>query len=115
MNSKELVLKEMFKGKENNYSGYDNICNKLIETGVCLTTIRASIIFKNGGIHNFVKQEPYEYGVDLLKLSIDKEEIYSSKLFEEYKTYMLDKKQMELDELMKEVKPLQDFINDLID
>jgi hypothetical protein len=41
MNSKQIVLKEMF-GKNDSYAGYDNICNKLIENGSCISTIYAS-------------------------------------------------------------------------
>jgi NAD+--asparagine ADP-ribosyltransferase len=98
MNSKELVLKEMF-GTNNNHAGYNSICNNLIEKGECISTIYASFDFKKGEIHNFVKQEPYSEGVDLIKFSIDKEYIYSSKLFEEYKNYLINKKQQELEKL----------------
>jgi len=112
MNSKEIVLKEMF-GKNELYAGYDNICNKLIENGSCITTIHASVGFKNGGIHNFVKQEPYEDGIDLIKLSIDKEYIYGSKMFEQYKYFILERKRIELDKLLSEVEEVQNFINEL--
>ena len=112
MNNKEIVLKEMF-GKNDSYAGYDSICNKLIETGSCISTIHASKIFRNGGVHNFVEQELYEGGVDLIKLSINKEYIYSSELFNRYKYNSVERKRAELNKLMSEVEKLQSFINEL--
>lgn len=111
MNSKELVLKEMF-GKNKEYAGYDNIITRLIETENCITTIYASDKFK-GGIWNFVKEKPYSDGIDLIEFTLDKDEVYKSELFKAYKTHMLNDKKEELNELMVEVEKIQRFIKDL--
>lgn len=112
MTNKELILKEMF-GTMDKYAGYDGICNKLIETGSCITTIHASDMFKRGGICNFVNQKPYDGGVDLIVLSIDKEYIYGSELFKGYKDSVVSRKKEELDKLLVEVEKLQSFITEL--
>lgn len=111
MNNKELVLKELFV-TNNEYAGYEGICDKLIETWECISTIHASNIFRNGGIHNFVKQEPYDKGVDLIRLSIDKDEIYRSALFKERVQHLINKKKQRLDCLMKEVEELESFVDE---
>jgi len=112
MNSKELILKKMFGENVEYLAGYERICNKLIETGVCITTIQVSNKFK-GGIWNFIKEKPYPDGVDLIQFTLNKEEVYESELFKKYKDNMLKEKKEEIDKLVNEIKNLQEFINDI--
>lgn len=112
MNVKEQVLKIMF-GKNNEFAGYESICSKLITEGSCISTIHASDLFRRGGIHNFVKQEPFEEGIDLIKISIDKEKIYTVGFFKEYAEAVLCDKVAELRELKARIEKLNSEIEEL--
>lgn len=72
------IIDEFFKPDAQtarNFAGWRNIAKKLVEEGKCITTTGKIWI---GGIGNFIKERPYEAGVDLVELSFDVESFTSS-------------------------------------
>lgn len=65
---KDWLLETFFKNE--NFAGWRNIAEKLIEKGTCVTTKQGEDIWR-GGIGNFIGSRDYDGGVDLIILTFD--------------------------------------------
>lgn len=104
---KDWILEKFFKNEE--FLGWKNIADKLIDTGSCVTTIQGKDIWV-GDIGNFIGKEPYNDGVDLIKLTFNPKEFcsFENKFFvEHYKRELL--------KLKDEQKVLTHTINSMED
>lgn len=92
---KNWLLETFFKNEQ--FAGWKNIAEKLIDTGSCVTTNQGKKIWV-GGIGNFIKSKPYEGGVDLIELTFDVKEFCSkdNMYFLEYYNHHVDKLNQEV-------------------
>ena len=98
-NQKTWLLNVFFKNED--FAGWRNIAEKLIDTGSCITTNQGKDIWI-GGIGNFINSESYGGGVDLIELTFDvnkfcsKENLFFMEYYDHYvEELRLEKKEAE--------------------
>lgn len=90
---KKLLLK--FFEKHNNYPGWKNIAEKLIETGECI--VAGNDCIWHSGIGNFIKTETAENFVDCLLYKFDLEYFKTSEWYKEIKLLHIQELKQEID------------------
>lgn len=99
------LLDTFFKNEK--FPGWRNIAEKLITEGSCVTTSQGRKIWI-GGIGNFIQEETYDSGVDLIQLKFDLKSFASmdNNYFLEYYNYELKKISKEQEELIQRSKAI---------
>ena len=103
-NQKEYILEYFFKNNE--YAGWKNIANILLERGKCIVPGKKCIWY--GGIGNFIKTSDSTEAVDCLLYTFDLDYFLTSEWFKEITNHYESKlftKKLKLD------KEYEDIIN----
>lgn len=95
---KEWVLETFFKKEQ--FPGWRNIAEKLLDTGKCITTSKIWI----GGIGNFIDSKDYEGEVGLVELTFDKDSFLSVK-----NKYFIEYYRAELKKTIAQMKKLTEY------
>jgi hypothetical protein len=82
---KDFILEHFFKNED--YAGWKNIANKLLDTGKCIVA-GDSCIWK-GGIGNFIKVDTAKDGVDCLEYKFNVSSFLTSEWFKEIKGHYM--------------------------
>lgn len=104
----ELILLRFFKHPD--YCGAKEIGRKLLTVGYCVTTTDK---IWNGGVGNFIKSEEFTDGVDLFKLTLNKE-FFKSHMLNEFlydELSVIKDEQLKLQEKFESVIQLKNSIN----
>jgi len=98
------IIKSMFKDNSAEFAGYWNIVNKLVEDKVCITTETARDIDFGSEVSEYIQIEPYEKGVGLVKLILEKNYLVYSNRFEEIRCEWIDEEVSKISSMMKEIE-----------
>lgn len=107
-NQRNWLIETFFKNEK--YAGWRKIAEKLIDEGSCITTTQGYDIWV-GGIGNFIKDEPFEGGVDLIRLTFNVKEFASkdNSFFMEYYNREIDVAKQKLQDAMDYSKSIIDL------
>lgn len=99
---KEFLLEYFFKNEK--YTGWKNIANKLLDNGKCILPKYDCIWV--GGIGNFINAEPAKDAVNCLEYSFDLEYFLSSEWYKQVCTQyiaILSQKKREIEEEYEDI------------
>jgi hypothetical protein len=85
-NQKNFMKERFFKNEE--YAGWSNIADALLETGTCI--VPGDDCIWKGGIGNFIKTTTAEDLIGCVRYNFDLSNFVSSEWFKEYKSVVLD-------------------------
>ena len=94
----------MFKDNSDEFAGYWNIVNKLVEDRVCITTETVRNIDFGSEVSEYIQIEPYEKGIGLIKLTLEKDYLVYSDKFEEIRDEWICEEVSKISAMMKEIK-----------
>jgi hypothetical protein len=97
------IIKSMFEDNSEEFAGYWNIVNKLVEDKVCISTVSATDIDFGSLVMDYIEIEPYEKGVGLVKIILDKDKLVESEEFEEIRQSWVEDELLKIEKLKKEV------------
>lgn len=102
------ILIEMCGNDSEKYTGFHSIVTKLVTTGSCVTTIH-EVNMDFFCMNSFIKNRPYEAGVDLIEFYFDRNEVVGGAEFTrrlQYKKANVAKQIIELEEKLHDEKDL---------
>ena len=97
------IIKSMFKDNSEEFAGYWNIVNELVENKVCISTKMVEDIDFGSNVEDYIEIKPYEKGVGLVKIILDKDKLVESEKFEEFRQSWVEEELLKLEKLKKEV------------